>query len=84
MTASGRTVRRKSLVASTVVAALATLGLELVEEASLPSLSRGGSHTLTIVCWTCGAAIAAAVAGTREAAIARGARTRPLAGSRRS
>jgi hypothetical protein len=70
------------LLTSTVVAALATLGLELVKEAFLPSLSRWGSHTLTIVCWTCGAAIVAAVAAAREAAIARGARTKPLAGSR--
>jgi len=40
MTASGRTVRLKSLLASTVVAALATLGLELVNAAFLPSPSR--------------------------------------------
>jgi hypothetical protein len=67
------------LLATAVVAALATLAFELAKEAFLPSLSRWGSHTVTIVCWTCGAAILAAVAGAREAAFARGARTRPPA-----
>jgi len=72
-----RTVRRRTLAASTIAAALATLGLAVVSE-GLFGPSRSGAHSLVIVCWTSGAALLAAFAGAREAAFARRARTRPL------
>jgi hypothetical protein len=63
--------RRGPWLASAVAAALVALACELLKEGLLPELSRWGSHTLTIIGWTSGAAILAAVVAEREASHAR-------------
>jgi hypothetical protein len=63
--------RRGPWLASAVAAALVALACELLKEGLLPELSRWGSHTLTIIGWTGGAAILAAVVAERDAALAR-------------
>ena len=61
MRRSGRTVRRRSLVASTALAAVATIAFEALKQRFLPSLSPWGSHTLTVLYVAAGTAAVAAL-----------------------